>query len=235
MENIKHVSNKTKWMTVIILTVLGSFGIEVVLMVLGTLSKDKNTSDFVPWTFHWIWEILGLFGILFIAKKLGVNFSVFFASLFVGMIVIGVARIFIPDSFKFENYCGVETRYTYDTHEEGRYDEISVNDFPLVPGFLFRADDTELFHEIKESSVDNEYVGTRYFIFWQTGLAYGFSPDRLSEYNGGDTTLDLIELFFTVGPMVLVECFITGICYNFPTFILAQITWFLIKKEFLWW
>jgi hypothetical protein len=236
MESERFISKRQQWFSALILTVLAAFCLEVFEMLYGTIFSDK-VSDFVPWTFHWVWEIFALFGLYFIVKRFQIPPGAFFiVAIFIGLIFTTVIWLFVPDSLNIKaNYLGVQSRTTYDTHEEGRYDEQVVYDFSLHKGWLYKAGDSELLKEIKEKSEYNEYVGTKGFLFWQTGVANGFIPYGIEEFNGNYTYQDQIELFFTVGPMVLVECFINGLYYNFLIFLLAQFVWYLIKKEHIWW
>lgn len=235
MEPERQIPKRQQWFAALVLTVSSVFCLEVFLMLYGTFS-DKLTTDF-PWTFHWMWEIFVLIGFSFIIKRFQISIGKFAGITFFGLIVISVVWLFIPESIKVikVNYYGVESRLTNETHEEGRYDEQVVNDFPLRLGFLYKADDPELLQEFVEKSNYNEYVATKGFLFWQTGLAYGFVPYRINEFNGGHTFLDHIELFFTVGPMVLVECLINSLYQYFFILLLIQVVWLLIKKEHIWW
>lgn len=83
----------------------------------------------------------------------------------------------------------------------------------------------------------NEYVDMRGFLFWQTGLAYGFLPDSFSipQYHGGYSFGERIVLFLTVGPIVLAESSIIGIYQDFIILFIVQIIWFAIRKEHIWW
>lgn len=234
MELKTYKQTRKIWAT-ILLTFLASFAIEVLRTFYSSASYDG--SSLVPWTFEWVWEI-GFFVIcFFILRRLQVYYGAAIVFLFVGLIFSSIAWSFYPKSYKFvePNYYGVESRLNYDTHEEGRYDEQTVYDHKLSSGFLYKSNDPEIMSELNEEARNNEYAGTRGFMFWQTGLAYSFNPIRLKEYNGGKTFLNHLELYLTVGPIVLLECFLTGLYTNFISLIILQLIWLVWKKDFVWW
>ena len=107
-------------------------------------------------------------------------------------------------------------------------------DFPLDKGFLYHGNDLELEKEIANLADGYEYAGAKGFLFWQTGLAYGYDPSLLERYNGGRGFLSRVELFFTVGPLVLVEATLIGLTRHFPIFMLAIGLWYATKKENMW-
>ena len=164
--------------------------------------------------------------------------SSYFAGVMCGWILVEIIWILIPDNLMVleANYYGLGSRISMETHLlEGRFDERVEYDFPLSLGSLYRKDDPELKHAFYEQKRYNEYVDKQGFLFWQTGLAYGFDPIGIDGYNGGAGFLNRVELFFTVGPMTIVESFITGLVTSFPILMLAQTIWLLIRKEQFWW
>jgi len=106
--------------------------------------------------------------------------------------------------------------------------------FPLSKSFIYLKDDPELKQAMAELSEGQEYTGGRGFLFWQTGLADGYDPSLLEGYNGGKGFLSRVELFFTVGPLVIVEATLTGLTRHFPIFMLIVGGWYLAKKENVW-
>lgn len=222
MKDQQTTINKTKWTTVLILTVLMSFCIELFFVGYAIFSQSTYSSRELPSTLHWVWEILALLLIYIALNKLKVHIGLFALVLFFGLVISSAVLYFIPDSLKLikANYYGIVIRETPEAS--------------LTPSLLFKSNDPELKSELKESSRENAYVSTKGFLFWQTGLSYGFLPDKIKEYNGGETFTNHIELFFTVGPMVLVDCLITGIYTNFLILLLFQTIYFLFKKEHFW-
>lgn len=232
----KFLNNRGKWLRSIIVTLLGAGAIEIFQVLYGTLSGHREASEFVPWTFHTLWEIAVFVGIAYAVKRCDIKPGVYFVGLMLGTFLVAIIWIFIPDRLKIgANYYGIESRISMETHEEGRYDERVEYDFPLSPGFLYKKDNLELKSAVFEAKRYNEYVGTKGFFFWQTGLAYGFDPIGIDGYNGGHGFLNRVELCFTVGPMVIVESFIKGLASNFIILMIAQIVWFAIRKKQVWW
>jgi hypothetical protein len=180
-----------KWILSIILTVLLVFLVEIARMLYHTFTSNE-TLEIVPWTFHWIWEIAALIGVYFIEKKCDVFGEIFFSTILAGIMLSFLAWSFLPDSFKVleANYYGIESRFSLETHDEGRYYEQPSYDYSLQTGFLYKTDDPELIAEMKEAAKYNEYVTTKGFLFWQTGLAYGFYPISIENFNGGKSFYD---------------------------------------------
>lgn len=222
--------SKKKWLKTILLTILGSIAIEIFFFLFGSCSSNKDMSDSIPWTFHTLWEIAALVLIFYIAKKIKISLQVYFYSLLLGSFLIGLIWIFIP-GIMYANYYGIKSRISEETHTEGRYDEQIEYDYPLSLGFLYAKHDPEFTRDFKEYESFNEYVDTEGFLFWQTGLASGYYPYNIPEYNGANTLFDKIELIFTIGPVVLVECTIKGLLTNFPILIIVQVLIILIKKK----
>jgi hypothetical protein len=228
---------KNKWLKTIILTLVGSGAIEISLFLLGTLSSNRTVSEFVPWTFHTIWEIGALGAIAYLAKKCDIKPGAYYVALLFGAFIVAIVWIFIPDNLRTleANYYGVESRISTASHIEGRYDERVEFDYALKVGYLYRKDDPELIREFSDAKRFNEYVRTKAFLFWQTGLAYGFDPFHIPAYDSAGKFLYRIELFFTVGPLVIVESFIKGLISIFPILMIAQLIRFIIRKEHIWW
>ncbi len=218
------------------LTILGSFAIEVFKTFYSSVYSN-NYEGYLIWTFHEFWEIGFFFICYFILKRFDVIFGDTIIFLFFGLVFSSITWSFYSKSFKYvqPNYYGVESRLNYNTHQEGRYDEQTNFDHKISQGCLYKANDPELLSELKEASRNNEYVGTRGFLFWQTGRAYGFIPIGIEEYNGGRSFLNHLELYFTIGPVLLFECFLTGLYTNFISLIFLQLIWFIWKKKFIWW
>lgn len=226
-----------KWGKSILVTLLGGFAIEVFFLFYSNIAGNKDVSDMVPWTFHTLWELAALGAVAYVVYKCKIQVGNFLLGMLFGSILCGLIWIFIPDSFKIvgANYYGVESRIATDTHVEGRYDERVEYDFPLTPVFLFHKDDPNLKIYFKEEAKLMEYAGIKGFLFWQTGLAYGFVPLSVPQYKGARTYLDRVKLFFSVGPMVLVESFIIGFIKYFAILMIVQVVWYLIRKEQVWW
>ena len=231
------LNNRNKWLRSIFVTLLGAGAIEIFLILYGTLFGNIVVSELVPWTFHTLWELAAIAGIAYAVHKCGINPVIYFPGLIIGSLLVGIVWIFIPNSLKIldANYYGVQSRITMETNEEERYDGRVEYNFPLSLGLLYKTDDPELNRTINKAKSYNEHVSAKGFLFWQTGLALGFNPIGIDKYNGGYGFLNRVELFFTVGPMVIVESFIVGLVTNFVILMLAQIILFLIRKKQVWW
>lgn len=233
------VDQRVVWAKTVALTALAAASLQVCIVVYGTfgsLAGRTSHTPFVPWTFHTLWEIAFLVVAAFTAVRLGTQAVNFFAAIFLGGLVSGILWIFIPNSFVVlqPRYFGVESRITIDTHEAGRYGESQEYDFPLSKSFIYYKDDPELKEAMAELSQGHEYTGGRGFLFWQTGLADGYDPSLLEGYNGGKGFLSRVELFFTVGPLMIVEATLTGLTRHFPILMLIVGGLYLAKNENVW-
>ncbi|MDD4052014.1 MAG: hypothetical protein PHR28_08975 [candidate division Zixibacteria bacterium] len=182
----KLLNNRDKWCRSIFVTILAGAAAEIVFVLYGTIWGGRESSQFVPWTFHTVWEIAALVGFAYTVKRCTVNLSAYIVYLLLGVILASIAWMCIPNSVKTldPNYYGVESRISMETHEEGRDEERVEYDYPLTCGLLYRRGDPNLKRAIDEAMSCNEYVSTEGFLFWQTGLARGFSPIGISGYNG---------------------------------------------------
>ncbi len=230
--------HRSVWAKTIALTALAAIALQVCVVVYGTLSSFAGQithTPFVPWTFHTLWEIAFLALAAFTAVSLGSQAGNFFSAIFLGGLLSGIAWLLVPDSLVIlrPQYYAIESRITTDTHEAGRNGD-SAYDFPLSKGSLYHKDDRGLKSTYAGRAENNEYVGARGFLFWQTGLANGYDPLLLNDYNGGKRFLSRVELFFTVGPLVIVEATLTGLTRHFPIFMLVVALFYAKRKESLW-
>lgn len=234
-DNKANFRIKNIWIKIIIITIFAVFSAEIIVFLIGALAA--RSSDYSPSTFHWIWEVLSLVIIIILVKKFGVKTGIFFSAIFFGVIISALIWCLIPTRLDIikSKYYGIETRNMLDKHPEGRGDEY-VYDFPLRRGFLYQANDPQLKENFEEAKAYNEHVGFRGFLFWQTGIAYGFGALTTPKfYYAPNHFYYLIKLLFTVGPVVLVECFIKGIYKYFLIFLVLQIVWFSLRKKHVWW
>jgi hypothetical protein len=225
------------WVKATVLTVLASFGIELWLMLYGSLSCDRRPYDFVPWTFTSVWALLASGGILWLVHQLKVHVGTFIAAVFLGLIpsvvILVILKLCLPDNFTVLKpaYLGVESRRTMESTEGGHmFDRLEV-------GFLYRSDDPQLLRDYEDAWRGNAFVNCRGFLTWQAGLAQGFMPDPLSvpQYPGTRRLSDRFFLALTVGPVMLAELFINGLVHFFLVLLALQIVWFLVRKQHMWW
>lgn len=221
---------------ILFLTLSVSILKELFVFVYSNSGRGDNSLDLVPNTFYWVWLMIPVILMFLLFKKYKIKFDVFLISFFSLITVVVIIWWFIPSSLKLEpNYYGVESRVSLDSHESGRYDEKIEFDYSLKTGFLYNKYDQELIKELEDARTYNDYVGTVEFLFWQSGLACGFIPFGIREYNGGIGFYKRVELYFTIGPVVLLEILIKALYYNFMIVFLIQFLWFVSKKEHIWW
>ncbi len=237
--NIPTVANKKlfqkmlskvseEWLRIMAVTLVGSFAMESFGFLYIVAFVPYRVSELVPWTYASFWLLAALAGSAYLLKNLKIDPQKYLYGLFFGCMLASIFLIFIPVDkwFITYRYSGVETRISNDTHTEGRFDELVVSDFPVTLGSLYEKSSLSLQRDLAESRRYNEYVSNREFIFWQTGLAYGYNPTFVGHYSGGDGFLNRIELIITAGPIVLIECFIKGFFKFFIFLICFQIFWY---------
>jgi len=72
--------------------------------------------------------------------------------------------------------------------------------------YVYVENDSRIENEI--SKLEKEHTdgtNTEKFIFWQTALASGYNPKYIPNYNCCKLSSDKLELYFTVGPLVMIE------------------------------
>lgn len=225
------------WPTTVLLSLLAAIAIEIAIVLLRTLSiftGREETTGFAPFTFHTLWEAAALAGLTLIAKR-WTSAGNFFGVAFFGAIASAVLWMLLPgpDALMHGRYVGVSTRFAMDREEVDRNGQEGYV-FPLHKSFLYHRNDPNLLREMKDSAAYAEHVATRSFLFWQTGFAFGYDPSLLSEYNGGKGVLNRVELFTTVGPLVVVESAIRGVAMHFPPTVLLVLGYYAIKREHVW-
>jgi hypothetical protein len=224
-------SPEVGWPKIIALTALLSFFIEVLPPLIRATLGDAEGSPFVPWTFHTLWEIGALLGVIWVVRQMKVHVFNFAAALLIGIFVSSIVWSFVPQSWILlePNYYAVQSRGTLETHPSGMYDDY---DWPLQLSYLYPADSPLLRAEQRRRAVENEYVATVGFLTWQSGLASGYLPHpSVAEYARSSTA----QLYLTVGPVVLAESLIVGFYKNVLLFLVLQFIWFRYRHEFIWW
>ena len=226
------------WGKTILLTALASTLVQVGVVILSTLNTlSGNTSQHsIPLTFHTLWEVVFFVLCFHIARRIGLRAGAFFAGIILCGFISGIIWFLLPNSIELfpPRYYGLESRLTQDSHTDGRYDEYTEYDYPLSKEFLYKKDDPKLKASFSELSMENDFVGTKGFLFWQTGLANGYYPSRFLGHKWRKDIWSRLVLFFTVGPLVIIEAIIIGSSRHFPIFMLFIILWNLIKKENIW-
>lgn len=226
------VRDGSLWPRMIALSLLASVAIRVALLLIFSLSGRQA----VPWSFSSLWAVGFLALAVVAAKYLGSTFENFVGCMFWGGFGSLIVGIFLPESFVVfrPRYFGIESRVSLETHEMGAETERREYDSPLSKGFLYRRNDPGLMEEAFGRARDCEYVGGRGFLFWQTGFAAGYDPAFLDDFPGGRRFPFRIELFFTVGPLMLVEAFLVSLTRDFPLVMLFVAVSWIRYKENLW-
>jgi hypothetical protein len=96
---------------------------------------------------------------------------------------------------------------------------------------VYRKNDPELSTVLNTAKKYYTNVSTKGFLFWQTGLAYGFVPIGIDEYEGRRGIVNKLRLFFTIGPTVIIEALIIGLIKYFFILMIGQFIWFLVRKR----
>jgi hypothetical protein len=237
MEEGYYIPKKKKWLISLLLTVLLSVGIEIILSIYNSIMRDTGISNSIPWTFHLVWLFAILFTFYIIVRILNVSVTLFFLVLFPGMLISYFGWMAIPNSLKIikPNFIGINVRIDEESDIQVNADENFNYKFPIKPGSLYYVDDPFLINAKKEAERNNEYLDVKGFLFWQTGLANGYIPVNIYNYRGGKSFFNHIALFFTIGPIEIFECLIMGIYSHYLCLLIAQIIYFIIFKEQVWW
>jgi len=232
-EDIYSVENlkRGNWVASILLSMLAAITTQICAFLLSKVTSGLSIGG-DPWTFHIVWEVGAIYGIYRFIKWIGIRPMIFFPMLFVGALISIAFWIFVPNPIKIEGrYYGVSADYEpYYTEDDYGNEYTSVID----RGYLYHKDDPELQKELNNEETDGQ-ISTSGFLFWQTGMAEGYSPALLTEYSGGYSWMDKLELYFTIGPITLLELAIMGIHAEFVIFLLISIYWFIRYKQHVYW
>lgn len=182
--------------------------------------------------------------ITLIRLVLKVEIIVFFVGIAVAGFLIGTVWHFtgrmLPDNLYYRispnQYYSLEWRHRSDTDEvEGWEEGSSAQRYihPLKLGsMLYRKDNPDLEKEVELLQRDNECVGRRGWIFWQAGIANGFSPPAEKSthiYDLSDPVSCLRATFFS-----FMDAMIKGLLFS-PLFMLLQFVWYIKRGNFAWW
>ena len=221
------MKNKLTYLSVFfVIIIFASFLKEVAFYINESLSHFLRSLYVLPWL-----ALVILVVFYFVNKIDGVKpweflgFSVFAGFLFsiVGLIIN--LTIGLNDSLE-KNYVGVygvTTAFNTNTDSEVQID-YKTN--------VYKITDNKGKNELKR--LENEYEDSYQdeFIFWQTAFAKGFEPKYIDEFKGTDSFSRVITLFFTVGPIFLLETFISTIMNSWILFLIPIIGLFFKKKIF---
>jgi hypothetical protein len=215
------------------LTLNSAILIQLFLMLKLVFSSDTNIQ--VPWTFSWVWIITAIICIYFFVARHVKEILKFIIITYFGYLISFTIWFCVPEQAKniLANFSGIECRLSNETiNIDDSNQEYYIHQ--TVRGNLFNINNVELFEDLKEKSERYSSIEQRKFIFWQTGLATGFKPKGIVTYDEPKTFIQFIGLFFTVGPIVLVECILLGFYNHFFILVLIHLFWNLYRKENIW-
>ena len=202
------------------------FLIEVVFYVNSALN------DFVRFLFVLPWILIVAFFVYRLINKIdNITIGTFAgASVLVGLLLSIVTLIlnlsFGLDKVIEKNYLGV---YGISTGFDSSSD--SERDIKHKTN-VYRIEDSNANREINKMEYIYGNASTKEFMFWQTAFANGFEPTNISEYKGSNSFGKVITLFFTVGPIFILELFVNAIMSSWILFIIPIIGLFFKKMLF---
>lgn len=209
-----------------VLLVFASFLKEVAFYIKDAFDNFLRTLFVLPWI-----ALLIYFTHRFVSRFQGIKPWEFiglaaFLGAFISILGLLVNFSLGTDDIIEKNYIGVYgVTYGYDSNTES---EVQFEHKTNVYSILDKSRERELNNlesEFGESSYDE-------FIFWQTAYAYGFEPKYISEYKGAKSFGRILTLFFTVGPIFLLESFIVAIM-NCWLLMIIPIVGLFFKKRML--
>lgn len=228
------ISARTQyWLKNIVITILAAFSCK--LFQLGAQLSDRQVdSDYSSLALTWV---VVAFVITFrIAGKLGVDIINFCGLFFVSGFFIGTYDVFF-DELVPPNYAGIMYRQSSDADiYENRWGQefVQYND-PIKLGMLHNINNAKLKEDYELIAKDNQQIAVKAFLFWQTGVAIGFSPDESIDSMLSHGAYKKIWMIVSIGPMVLAEALVRSLIPHF--FILFILRYFLYLKrpEDPWW
>ncbi|OUS12884.1 hypothetical protein A9Q93_09790 [Nonlabens dokdonensis] len=221
------MKEKIIYLTVIFgLLIFIGFLIEVVFYVNTALNDFVRFLFVLPWIL-----IIGFFVYRFINKIDDITIGTFAgASVLIGLLLSIVTLILNLslglDKIIEKNYVAV---YGITTGFDSRSD--SEQDIKHKTN-VYKINDSRAKREINKMEYVYEDASTKEFLFWQTAFASGFEPINISEYNGSNSFGKIITLFFTVGPIFILELFINAIMSSWILFIIPIIGLFFKRMLF---
>jgi hypothetical protein len=106
----------------------------------------------------------------------------------------------------------IEKNYVAIYGQTEEYDSSSDSEFIVDhKTFVFRKDNMNAKRELR--NLENKYGESTSddYVFWQTAFVEGFEPKYISDYNGTKLFSKKLTLFFTVGPLFILESLINSI------------------------
>lgn len=212
----------------VIISVLLAYIIDLALFVIGSASGAKNI--YSDWTLYWAWTIISMIIIGLILRSLQIRFCGILLILIVAAIFSGAIWYPLLNTLKIgiNNFYGIEylaaSRVPYDV-KGALSKEFS---------FIYKRDDPELNKTTEKLKAKNQLACIKGFIFWQSGIAYGFGQRGLPKfYESRGYRFYRLALMMTVGPLVVVECLLNGTIKTGILLFLLQLGWYFLRKRSL--
>lgn len=209
-------------------SVLIAFIIDLAVFVLrSSLSRANIYSDK---TYYWAWAAFSIPFLLLALNKIRVRPARFLALVVIGVALAATVWYPLLDSINFikPSYSGLVPPSASKTQKSGE------TALARELSFLYAADDPELEVLMGEMKAKNQPYKIGKFLFWQTGIGYGFGQRGLPKfYERGGYRFYRLALIATVGPMVIAECLINGVIKAGAAILLIQLGWFFLRKQHL--
>jgi hypothetical protein len=229
MEKLKLWWKSEKLRTSLFLIFLASVASEILWLVYSSIFGGiEQYKPFSAVGLPWFWAVGALWVIVRFANK-HMNWSEFILIVFSGVLVSFLLWAFIPSKFDVPSrFVGINYRASNETATKSTWGEPDSEEFidPLRMKGVYRKGGKNYKIAMNEYKKMGGSIGIESFIFWQTGVAHGYNPIEIRSYNLPNGFFDYIELFFTIGPVVLVECLIRGVYYNLMIFLFFDLITF---------
>lgn len=211
-----------------------TFGLLVMIMFIREIIPFINTSisNFRHSIFALVWTVIVILLLLTALKKIeNINLWQFLAgSLGVG-IASSILAVLLHGGFGTnnlieKNYVGIYgITYAFDSQTEL---EKSIEHKTNV----FKIGDNRAGKEYDKMIERYGEASEEMFLFWQTAFAYGYVPQDIFEYSGDSSISQKVTLFFTIGPLFLLECFIRALMNSWVLMIIPIIGLMFNKRIF---
>jgi len=232
----------TDWRRLIQADLVLAVGSGVLYGLVGPFLGRLDSMPGHPRTFWWLWVCVALYGIFRLARRLKVSDAqLVLVPLLLAPCLFFALHLLLPkvgalggseNSRSWSSrYCGGWTRisndYTMDPESGPQLD------YPNVAGYLHALDCPTIQPILKRRLHHHEVLQADWFATWQTGLACRYTPDEkcIPQFRGHGTVLGWLKLFFTVGPVVVVECCLGGLLYLFVPLLAVQFLWRMLRKR----
>lgn len=216
------------------LYILTFFSILILISFINELIffVDKCFSNFSHAIYGLFWIFLVLYLMYKKLKKIdGIDPGQFFIlSIFAGLF-ISILNMLVAEKLGVDKL--IEKKYVGVYGQTIEYDSLNEKEiFIDHKTFVFYENDSRARRELKK--LENEYEESYQddFIFWQTAFVKGFTPKYITDFAGINSFSKKLTLFFTVGPVFILETFINSIMNSWLLVLLPVIS-LLFKVKIL--